>query len=170
MYNSQGDLCGAIENDAVTTDTLEIFMNIENNKKNIWMSNGDYSVKLVATGVGTMECLVREYSEGQKRRIIAFNSVPLSLDIICQENIVEQLDIPATEYALRSNAGESIYANEESYLYYIKFDPASGVMNLDDSVMVTGTGNKLVSLPTPPVTATPLTAGTRRQLTAKKLT
>lgn len=112
IYNPQGQLCGAIENDKITLDTLEVFINVIGTEKTVWL-NDDYSIKLVATGKGTMNYSIKEYSKGLDNRTVLFNDVPLNIGIIYEGNIPKELNIDAPRYALTSNKGDIVYADKD---------------------------------------------------------
>lgn len=113
VYNSQGKLCGAIENDVIILDTIETFMDVSNGEKSAWV-NDDCTIKLVATDIGTMDYTIKEYKEGKEYRTVFFDDVPLSNGIIYNGGIPKQLNVLSSAYALTDNNGKKVYADSDT--------------------------------------------------------
>ncbi|RKJ47966.1 leucine-rich repeat domain-containing protein, partial [bacterium 1XD42-8] len=128
IYDGNKKLCGAIENNRITTDTSDVFLEVEGDQKGVWLGNDDYSIELVSTGSGTMHYIVEEYTGYNMKRDVDFRNVPLSKGITYQGNIPEPTNIPAAEYALISNTGEKIYANSD-----VTYDPTKSSGSSEDT-------------------------------------
>ena len=114
VYNPDGELCGAIVNNEITTDNLEIFMEVVGSEKKLWMTDKDYSVKLVSTDEGTMDCTIKEFLDGEEKRTLFFYNVPLAVGIEYEEEIPNPINIPTVDYALKSNTGKDILPDRDS--------------------------------------------------------
>ena len=114
VYNPQGKLCGAIENNKIVIDTLETFIEVTGDQKTVWLSDKNYTVSLVSRDEGIMDYTIDEYALGEDTRTVAFNDVPLSVGLSYQASIPEKLNVPASEYALTSNTGKIIYADSDT--------------------------------------------------------
>jgi len=112
IYNTSSTLCGSIVDDKIEVDNLQVFMVVSDDEKTIWL-NDDYTVKLVATGEGTMEYTISECDTEGKERTISFNEVPLHSGLVYECNIAKELDTPSTDYVLTSNEGATVYANSD---------------------------------------------------------
>jgi len=121
IYNSKGDLCGAIENETITFNTMETFMSVSNGEKSAWV-NDDYTIKLVATDEGTMDYTIKEYKEGEESRTVFFDNVPLSKGITYSGNIPKPLNISSSDYALTDNTGKKVCASSDT----LKHNSSSG--------------------------------------------
>ena len=115
VYNPQGQLCAAIEDNVITVDTAETFINVIDDKKTVWVSNNDYTVKLVATDEGEMDYTIREYADGEESRTVFFDAVPLSTGVIYECNVPKELAVSSSDYALTSNTGLTIYADSDTF-------------------------------------------------------
>lgn len=67
------------------------------------MTDKDYSVKLVSTDEGTMDCTIKEFLDGEEKRTLSFYNVPLAVGIEYEEEIPNPINIPTVDYALKSN-------------------------------------------------------------------
>lgn len=121
VYNSQGELCAAVENNVVTEETSAVFVDVTGEQKTVWLSDEDYTVEFVSTDTGSMDYTIEEYKNGMISRTLAFDDVPLSKGISYEGDVPVDLDISATNYVLTSNTGKVIYADRD----YSENDPPS---------------------------------------------
>lgn len=151
VYNPAGELCGAIENNIVTTDTLETFLSVDGDRKSVWVSGADYRIRLVATDTGTMDYFVTEYLGGSQTRVVSFDDVPLQDGLEYQAAVPSEKDVPAQSYALTSNTDEVIYADRDTRGFVVTFDGNGGTMQEQSETYRTDPAGKLVSWPDAPV-------------------
>ncbi len=114
IYNPKGELCGSIVNNKIETETAEVFLDVTGTEKSFWLGSGDYTVKISATDKGTMDYTVKEYDKEGEHRTVSFDDVPLKTGLTYQASVPQALNVKATEYALVSNEGNTVYANTDS--------------------------------------------------------
>ena len=151
VYNPAGELCGAVENGVVVVDTMETFLSVSGGEKRVWL-NDDYTLKLVATGEGTMNYTIAEYSGSTNTRTVYFEDVPLKTGLVYEGAVPADKDVPSAEYALTSNEGTVVYADRDTKTqsYTVTFDPNGGTISETSRTMKTGTDGRLAALPANP--------------------
>lgn len=139
IYNKNGVLCGAIENNVVTKTSDAFDLYVGGDTKYITGLEDGYKVRYVATGNGTMNVEVTEYLGYEKplRQIFHYN-VPLQTEMYYTQDISEELQPPVEEYQLVSNANEEIPADETKLL--VTLDPAGKVAY---RIVLNGNGGKV---------------------------
>ena len=79
VYDRSGNLCGVIKNNKVDSANTDIYMNVVDDKKNIYLIGDDYSLELTGTDQGTMDYVITEFDEdGNRTRQITYEKVKLS--------------------------------------------------------------------------------------------
>lgn len=79
VYDSDGNLCGVVENNIVDPVYNDIFITVVGEQKNIYLIGDDYSFELTGTDTGSMDYIVREIDEkGAETRKITYENVKLS--------------------------------------------------------------------------------------------
>lgn len=112
VYNPGGNLCGAIENNEVTVDNLETFLYVDGESKNIWVSNNDYRIEIIATDNGTMDYSVSEFFGGDNTRTVLFHDLPLTALSTYKGVVPDTPPESADSYALTTETGETVFPDE----------------------------------------------------------
>lgn len=112
VYDPDGNLCGAIENNEVTVDNLETFLYVDGESKNIWVSNNDYRIEIIATDNGTMDYSVSEFFGGDNTRTVLFHDLPLTALSTYKGVVPDTPPESADSYALTTETGETVFPDE----------------------------------------------------------
>lgn len=117
VYNEAGTLVASVVNETIEVDTLAV--NVDNGVKVIDLpTDQDYSVKIIATGDGTMDYTVQELSAEATGntilRTVFFDDVELAIDDTFTSEINDSLNTSTQNYALTKNESEMIYATDDS--------------------------------------------------------
>lgn len=113
VYKPDGKLCASIVNNKVSQDSDELFMEINGDQKTLWLNN-NYRISLVSTDSGKMDYEIEEFATFDSDRKVSFYDVPLSKGITYTASIPEKNNVSATQFALTSNSGKTIYANSDT--------------------------------------------------------
>ncbi len=78
VYDAEGNICGAIENNIVDPSYNSVFMYVEGDEKFICFTEDDYTIRFVGSDTGEMKYVVEEYSDHNLLRSVEYANVPLS--------------------------------------------------------------------------------------------
>ena len=117
VYNEAGNLVASVVNETVEVDILAV--NVEDGVKIIDLpTDQDYSVKIIATGDGTMDYTVQELSAEATGntilRTVFFDDVELAVNDTFTSEVNDSLNTSSKNYALTKNVSEMIYATNDS--------------------------------------------------------
>ena len=117
VYNTEGQLCGSIEEDEVTLESSDFELAVEGETKLIRKLPYGYSVKYVATAAGTMKVEITEYAnQNVPVRSVELQEVPLYEGIEYQQQEPEEFLGDTSEYRIVSGLEASWEVEEESFL------------------------------------------------------
>lgn len=130
VYNSCGDLVGAIVDDVVDPayDTVNMF--VEDGEKKIILSDDDYHLKLTGNDDGTMDYDVTAYgADGSVKRQVQYRNVPITRGESWETNSPEnpdaeqlQLSLISSEYGTVLKPDEDVKAEVEPEVYGLVLD------------------------------------------------
>lgn len=107
VYDENGNLCGSIENNQVTKTSTEFDLSVSGDVKYVTGLRDDYKVKYKATGNGSMDIAITEYTGYESPlRAITFKAVPLVQDETYTQNIAGEVLAEVNSYKLISDAEE----------------------------------------------------------------
>lgn len=117
VYNETGTLVASVVNETVEVDTLAV--NVDDGVKVIDLpTDQNYSIKIIATGDGTMDYTVQELSAEATGntilRTVFFDDIELAIDDTFTSEINDSLNTSTQNYALTKNESEMIYATDDS--------------------------------------------------------
>lgn len=115
VYDDQGTLVGSIVDNEVVQDDDELFLCVDGDEKYVYLTNGDYTFKLVGTGEGTMSYDITSYVDGEVERVIEYKDVPLANDTTYYGYVPENLYNEDFLYDLVGESGDGLPASSDSY-------------------------------------------------------
>ena len=116
VYDSNGDLCGAIVDNQVDTAYNEVFMYVEDDAKYFYLTGDDYQVKLVGNDTGSMTYTVEECNgEMECLRTVEYQDVPLTDGKTYYSISVEPVLADEVLYDLISDTDELIQADIDDF-------------------------------------------------------
>ena len=113
VYGANGTLLGSIVGGNIQNDGGNISCSLQGDTKEIFLEYGECIIKIVGSETEMITCTVEEYSEGRVSRTVSFENVALSRGVSYESNLTEQINIPVSEYVLRSNTGAIIPATRD---------------------------------------------------------
>lgn len=114
VYDCNGKLCGAIVDDEVAEEYSEVLMAVHEETKVAYLAGGDYYIKFVGNDTGTMDYVIEEYDESGLTRTVSIYEVPLSKGKTYHTVAPDIQGIDPNVFVLEGDAGEEIYAEEDS--------------------------------------------------------
>ncbi len=116
VYDSQGNIAGAIIDDIAYPMDEGVLVYVEDGAKIVDYYADEYTVKFVGNDAGTMSHEVCEYySTGEMIRQIEFKDIPLTDGKVYQETIPDYFFAPPEVYALEGEGQEMIHPDTDSY-------------------------------------------------------
>ncbi|MGN0994225.1 MAG: hypothetical protein ACI4PD_03805, partial [Butyricicoccus sp.] len=115
IYDMDGNLCGSIIDNQVVVQDQGLCLYVDGDDKYFWCSGDDYRVKLVGTGVGTMDYVITEYGGTEILREVTFQDVLLTTQRSYEEDIPTDTLNAAEKYILTEAEGEVVPADLDSY-------------------------------------------------------
>ena len=152
VYDSDGNLCGSVIDNVVTINNKSVFITVVGDRKNVYVTNDDYSLELTGTDIGKMDYTVTEYkSGGEKSREIAYKDIPLEKECKYYAILPETANMSSVLYNLVDTEGNDIepttgqdeYEEEEIVLLYngICGDNLTWKLYSDGKLQISGTGD-----------------------------
>ena len=117
VYDEAGNLVASVEDETVQHDSLAI--SVENGVKTVDLpGDQEYSIKIIATGDGSVDYTVSEYmvngTSVEEGRVVEFNDIEITAgDALCG-NLDNISNTDGENYALTKNDNETIYADYDS--------------------------------------------------------
>ena len=108
VYDRDGNLCGAIVNNAVDTDHQGVFCTVSDETKYVYLAGDDYSLRLVGNDTGTMSYTIEKYLDGELCHTIAKEEIPLSVGKTYTGIIPDSILMDKEVYELTGDSGEVI--------------------------------------------------------------
>lgn len=81
VYDSEGNVCAKITDNAVDTQYDEIIAYVDGDDKYLILPDDDFVVSYAGNDTGTMDCIIKEYENDELVRTIEYTKVPLSKEI-----------------------------------------------------------------------------------------
>ena len=117
VYDQNNNLCGSIENNVVTKSSDAFGLFVEGETKYVTGLENRYTIKYVATGNGTMDITLTEFSSYETpARQISFYDVPLKTNEWYTQNIPEAIRSETQEYQLTSSSNTIVSADKDQSL------------------------------------------------------
>ncbi len=114
VYKSNGALSAQIVNNSVVCNDDNLTCLVDGDAKIVYYTGGDYSIKLVGTGTGTMEQTVEEFTEGNLVRTVTTKNIPLSVGKTYTGSIPASLYVNNETYALKDDQGKTIKVDDDT--------------------------------------------------------
>ena len=122
IYDSEGNLCAAVENDVISKTSEKALVSVNGSEKTVLLLDETYSVVFKPTGNdATMDITIEEFANSSSLlRTINFNDVPLVFGEYYSQTITEETLADESSYALtHDTSGEKIQADSvEKVLHY----------------------------------------------------
>jgi len=116
IYDSSGDLCGAVVDGQVDPAYNDIYLYVEGDAKYFYLTGDDYQVKLVGNDTGNMAYTVEECNgDLECLRTIKYQDVPLSDGKTYYSMSTESVFADTSLYDLVSDIEELIQADADDY-------------------------------------------------------
>ena len=128
VYDSNGNLCGAIEDNVIIKQDPDNFeLRVEGDVKYILGLEDDYRIEYVATDNGTMDVeITEEIGYNRPFRKVSFDNVVLKNDGVYSQNTPSGILTDVTEYTIISSIDgintSTIYADSEEFLLNLNPD------------------------------------------------
>ncbi len=114
VYDRNGNLVASVVNNEIDTACTDILAAVNGDSKIIYLTGDSYRMELIGSDEGSMAYTIEEFENGALSRTVQINDIPLESGIVYDALAPEYPGIPAEAYSLSSDAGDTIYADEDS--------------------------------------------------------
>lgn len=121
VYNSYGQICGAIEDNAINPyfSDESVVLSVVGDKKYVTLYNDNYSILFVGNGRGTMKYQIDEYADGELVRSVTTVDIPLEEGTVYCGYIPESLYTSTEIYELiGEDEDETIPVTSDEYFVH----------------------------------------------------
>ncbi len=128
VYNSAGQVCGAIENNEINPyfSDENVVLRVDGDKKYVTLYNDDYRLLLVGNDSGKMKYQIDEYADGELVRSVTTVDIPLEEGTAYHGSIPESLYTSIEIYELVGK-GEDVTIPVTNDEYFVQ-DKVSGTV------------------------------------------